>query len=237
MSILAFLPYGFVYLWIPSWTAILASYNTVIRVCMPVLCTEKNWFSNFQTVPTKKLCLQLQQQQQQGTDFFSQSPIPKHSVESSTQFSDFPCAARVLKLRLETLRWSARTNEFPLSARTCGIFPICWADCNESEPKRSQEARAEKIGTRGHERGSTEIDFSWSKSVLCTDLCRCRFCARRVLCVCLCVCVLETKGEQISSSYMQVGRGSFREALNISGSWWRAWKCLKRRLIPRVKSP
>lgn len=150
---------------------------------------------------------------------------------------DFQCAVRVLKLRLETLRWSACTNEFPLSARTCGIFPICWADCNESEPKRSQEARAEKISTRGHERGNTEIDFSWSKSVLCTDLCRCRFCTRRVLWVCVCVCVLETKGEQISSSYMQVGRGSFREALNISSSWWRAWKCLKRRLIPRVKSP
>lgn len=53
MSILAFLPYGFVYLWIPFWTAILASYNTVIRVCMPVLCTEKNRFSNFQTVQQK----------------------------------------------------------------------------------------------------------------------------------------------------------------------------------------
>lgn len=102
---------------------------------------------------------------------------------------DYQCAVRILKLRLETLRWSACTNEFPLSARTCGIFPICWADCNESEPKRSQEARAKKISTRGHERGSTEIDFSWSKPVLCTDLCRCRFCTRRVLWVCVCVCV------------------------------------------------
>lgn len=53
-------------------------------------------------------------------------------------------------------------------------------------------------------------------------------------CVCvgsLCCSKQETKVEQISSSYMQVGRQSFRRALNISNSFWRAWESLKRRLI------
>lgn len=125
------------------------------------------------------------------------------------------------------------------------IFTVCKNMLYFSEllNRRKWEWAEEKLSTlswemntQGYKKGSTEIGFLLKVNFVLFFL-NVNFVH---VCVCVgfvcCICKWVTKGEQISSSYMQVGRESFRRALNISSSWWRAWKCLKKRLIFHVKS-
>lgn len=126
---------------------------------------------------------------QQQTDYLQQkpsSPNHKYPIEPSTTFSEFPFGSN---LCFEILQWSACINEFPLSAGTCCIFPSCWTEWNGSEPKRNRVASAEKWALGDMRERKYGNRFSCSKSVLCPDLCQCRFYIRRAQCVWVRECV------------------------------------------------